>query len=160
MPTIFPYCASLLRPYTVPVSSKNLECVAEAHSSPFLALRTLPLPLQVARCAKWLQEGCYDTFDKINCAAAFQFCSEFMVLPFNTTGECSFQTCAQHCALILDCLVRHQSLQYGSAMVRGSLLPSNGLQLINNAHSDGTIEKLCTRIPEFVSPSIATYSIA
>ncbi|PSR78200.1 hypothetical protein PHLCEN_2v7532 [Hermanssonia centrifuga] len=38
------------------------------------------------RCVKWLKEGCFDTDDKINCLAAYEFCSQTIVIPFAKLG--------------------------------------------------------------------------
>ncbi|KAL6307995.1 serine carboxypeptidase [Sparassis latifolia] len=38
------------------------------------------------RCEKWLKEGCRDSYDAINCQAAYSFCGSEIEMPFFQTG--------------------------------------------------------------------------
>ncbi|KAG6909081.1 hypothetical protein DXG01_002062 [Tephrocybe rancida] len=40
-----------------------------------------------SRCEKWLKESCTDTYDKINCRAAFEFCQGEFSAPFYDSGK-------------------------------------------------------------------------
>ncbi|KAJ7025527.1 serine carboxypeptidase [Mycena alexandri] len=44
------------------------------------------MKMRMSRCTKWLKESCQDTFDFINCAAAFAFCEEITLIPYMATG--------------------------------------------------------------------------
>ncbi|KZS95434.1 alpha/beta-hydrolase [Sistotremastrum niveocremeum HHB9708] len=54
-----------------------------ASVDPFFDISTcVRMKTILPKCMEWLRESCVDTFDKISCAAAYQFCARELMGPF------------------------------------------------------------------------------
>ncbi|GLB36810.1 putative peptidase S10 family protein [Lyophyllum shimeji] len=65
----------------------DMQCTP-ASLEPILDIATcVRMQRVLPRCQQWVQQACVDTFDAINCNAAFQFCSSELTEPFIATGR-------------------------------------------------------------------------
>ncbi|KAJ8089025.1 hypothetical protein PM082_014273 [Marasmius tenuissimus] len=71
--------------YTMIPSYYDITCTP-ASVPPILNIRTcVKIKQIIPRCEKWMKEACLDTFDHINCRAAFSYCREAIGGPYAQT---------------------------------------------------------------------------